>query len=203
MPLTLDNQDSCSPEPGTNWRTGTVQPPLCVGRYEGTDRFLGRRGQLHDLSAIAIAMATEPQYVFGAGTRRLHLYDGNEVSARVPDADFASTKEAEKSGKIPLLGLVCLLTTGGLISVGRLLAVNGQHLTWHRRFLTAPAFVSSSWIRKLRVGYSTGHAQTPKGSCYILVLLWWLRLVLGQCLLVNEPSYSGVRAKQEIPSVEV
>jgi transposase len=34
-----------SPEPETNCRTEHVQPPGCVGRYEGTERFLGRRGQ--------------------------------------------------------------------------------------------------------------------------------------------------------------
>jgi hypothetical protein len=43
-----------SPEPETHWRTAPVQPPLCIGRYEGTDRFLGRRDHpersLHSLS---------------------------------------------------------------------------------------------------------------------------------------------------------
>jgi hypothetical protein len=33
-----------SPDPGTPWRTAPVQPPLCRGRDEGTDRFRGRRG---------------------------------------------------------------------------------------------------------------------------------------------------------------
>ena len=42
MPLTLDNQDSCSPAPGTNWPTVAVEPSLCIGRYEGTEMFLGR-----------------------------------------------------------------------------------------------------------------------------------------------------------------
>jgi hypothetical protein len=38
-----------SPEPETNWRTDTVQPPSCIGRYEGTDRFLGRSEPLRSL----------------------------------------------------------------------------------------------------------------------------------------------------------
>ena len=38
-----------SPEPGTHGRPITVQPPPCIGRYEGTARFLGRRGELHSL----------------------------------------------------------------------------------------------------------------------------------------------------------
>src|SRR5215831_8495405 len=33
-----------SPEPGTHWRMVSMEPSLCVGRYEGTDMLLGRRG---------------------------------------------------------------------------------------------------------------------------------------------------------------
>ena len=147
-----------------------MQPPLCRGRYEGTETCLGRRGQLKHLSAIAASTATEPQYVFGADALCPHQHRAMK-SAHGTRRRLRRPKDRhQKVEKFPLIGQVCLLTTGGLISVGRLLAVNGQHLTWHRRFLTAPAFVSSSWIRKLRVGYSTGHVQTPKGSCYIWVL---------------------------------
>ncbi len=32
-----------SPEPEANWRTVTVDPVVCLGRYEGTERLLGRR----------------------------------------------------------------------------------------------------------------------------------------------------------------
>jgi hypothetical protein len=32
-----------SPAPDTPWRTGSVPSPLCIGRYEGTERLLGRR----------------------------------------------------------------------------------------------------------------------------------------------------------------
>src|SRR5215471_2209894 len=60
-PALVERRESClvdvccpSPEPETNWRTAPVQPPLCIGRYEGTDRFLGRRApperSLHSLS---------------------------------------------------------------------------------------------------------------------------------------------------------
>jgi hypothetical protein len=38
-----------SPAPATNWRTDTVQPPACRGRYEGTERFLGRSEQRRSL----------------------------------------------------------------------------------------------------------------------------------------------------------
>src|SRR5215510_16533623 len=60
-PALVERRESClvdvgcpSPEPETNWRTAPVQPPLCIGRYEGTERFLGRRDplerSLHSLS---------------------------------------------------------------------------------------------------------------------------------------------------------
>jgi Transposase IS116/IS110/IS902 family len=42
-----------SPEPGSHGRTMHVQPPFCIGRYEGTALFLGRRGPYGDFSAIA------------------------------------------------------------------------------------------------------------------------------------------------------
>jgi hypothetical protein len=35
-----------SPEPATNWRAVSVPPLLGIGRYEGTDRSLGRRRDL-------------------------------------------------------------------------------------------------------------------------------------------------------------
>ena len=73
MPLTLDNQDSCSPDPGPNWRTRGVEPPLGIGRYAGTDMSLGRRGPYERFSALAMALATEPPYVCGADTGGLGL----------------------------------------------------------------------------------------------------------------------------------
>src|SRR2546428_13806278 len=36
-----------SPEPEPNWRTFDVHPVVCIGRYEDTDRFLGRRERTH------------------------------------------------------------------------------------------------------------------------------------------------------------
>jgi hypothetical protein len=33
-----------SPEPDIDWRTLNVQPGYCLGRYEGTEEFLGRSG---------------------------------------------------------------------------------------------------------------------------------------------------------------
>jgi hypothetical protein len=62
-----------SPEPGTNWPTHGVEPPLCRGRYAGTEMFLGRRGPHSRFSALAMAMATEPPYVCGADTGCLGL----------------------------------------------------------------------------------------------------------------------------------
>jgi hypothetical protein len=61
-----------SPEPAPHWRTAPVQPRIGIGRDEGTDKFLGRRGQHCRLSALTIAMVSEPPYVCGAATRCLH-----------------------------------------------------------------------------------------------------------------------------------
>src|SRR5437870_12673560 len=36
-----------SPEPDSNWRTFDVHPVVCIGRYEGTERFLGRSERTH------------------------------------------------------------------------------------------------------------------------------------------------------------
>jgi hypothetical protein len=50
-----------------------VEPALCIGRYEGTDKFLGRRALNRLVSALVAQAAREPQYVFGAaayGLRR-------------------------------------------------------------------------------------------------------------------------------------
>jgi len=102
-----------APEPGTNGRTVAVQPPLCRGRDEGTATFLGRRRPPHRLAAIATSRATEPPYVCGAGTSRLHRYR-DMTSAHRPRRRHRQHKQGDK---IPLTGRFCLLTTGGLIRV--------------------------------------------------------------------------------------
>jgi hypothetical protein len=99
-----------SPEPGPHGRTVAVQPPLGIGRYEGTDMFLGRRRQSHRLAAIAPSRATAPQYVCGAGTSRLPLHMEMK-SAHTPGRRH---REHKKVDKIPLRGIFCLLTTGDL-----------------------------------------------------------------------------------------
>jgi hypothetical protein len=51
--------------------TGEAMPrsqAYCIGRYEGTQSFLGRSAEPPRGSARATKVATEPQYVFGAAT---------------------------------------------------------------------------------------------------------------------------------------
>src|SRR5207245_5737764 len=86
---------------------------LCRGRYEGPDPFLGRRGSPPGPAAIAASMAPAPPYVCGAGTRRLHL----RVDMKSAHASECRHRQHKKVEKIPLTGVVCLLTTGGLIRV--------------------------------------------------------------------------------------
>src|SRR4030095_4480210 len=104
-----------SPEPGTHWRTVPVQPLLCIGRYEGTDIFLGRQETTRRLLALAIAMVTEPQYVFGAATVGCTWSSKSSQQMR-PTVDAPGPGKRKKAKK-PLSGRVCLLTTGVLISV--------------------------------------------------------------------------------------
>src|SRR2546426_12647166 len=58
-------------------------------------------------------MAPAPPYVCGAGTRRLHL----RVDMKSAHASECRHRQHKKVEKIPLTGVVCLLTTGGLIRV--------------------------------------------------------------------------------------
>jgi hypothetical protein len=73
---------------------------------------------VHNLSAIAIAMAVAPQYVCGAAD---FICTRNRKSREPtsPDADLARGKRRKNTAKNPLLEGVCLLTTGGLIRVRR------------------------------------------------------------------------------------
>jgi hypothetical protein len=75
---------------------------------------LGRRGSC--VSASASAMARAPQDVCGADMGRLDRIEGNEVRAwnLRPTAPRPARRKKSKS---PLLGVVCLLTTEGLIRV--------------------------------------------------------------------------------------
>src|SRR5919108_768395 len=107
------------PEPETNWRARTVQPPPCIGRYEGTDKFLGRRGQLsslchrHDHGDRA-SIRVWYRHVLSA------LTDGNQVRTRYP----MPTAPDQKADQISLTGIVCLLTSRGLIRVRWLFVEN-------------------------------------------------------------------------------
>src|ERR687891_583698 len=94
-----------SPEPGTNWRAGPAQPPLCIGRYEGTDRFLGRTERPRALCSRRFA-ETAPRYVCGADTCRLHL----PVEMKSAHASGHRLRQHKKAAKIPLMGIFCLLT---------------------------------------------------------------------------------------------
>jgi hypothetical protein len=106
-----------APEPESHWRTVTVQPPLCRGRYEGTETFLGRRGPPKHLAAIAASTATEPPDVCGADTLGPHQHVEMK-SAHATRRRLRRTKEHHQQVEtFPLIGQVCLLTTGGLIRV--------------------------------------------------------------------------------------
>jgi hypothetical protein len=102
-----------SPEPGTHGRTVTVQPPRGRGRYEGPETFLDRWRHPHGPVVIAAALATGPQYVCGADTFCLDLH----IEMNSAHSSRPRHRQQKKVEKIPLTGVVCLLTTGDFISV--------------------------------------------------------------------------------------
>jgi hypothetical protein len=55
-----------APAPGPHGRTRSVEPPLCLGRYAGPERWRGRSASPRHGSARALTLATAPQEVLGA-----------------------------------------------------------------------------------------------------------------------------------------
>lgn len=94
-----------------------------VNGYEGTNRFLGRRGcprvTLQSLSPCAI----EPQDMVGAATFPLHL-EREIKSGHDPGRRRRQDPKKRRKGKHPRTGIGCLLTSRGLIRV---------RLSLHRR----------------------------------------------------------------------
>jgi hypothetical protein len=81
--------------------------------------FLDRRGRHDCFSALVIATTSEFQYVCGAAIRC--LYQSVEMtSEHATRCRLRQDQPSGKNARNPLLGVVCLLTTGGLIRVRRL-----------------------------------------------------------------------------------
>jgi hypothetical protein len=77
--------------------------------------FRGRRGPPKHLSAIAAATATEPQYVCGADTLGPHQHLEMKFAHGTTRRLRRTKDHHPKVDKLPRIGPVCLLTTGGLI----------------------------------------------------------------------------------------
>ena len=104
-----------SPEPGSNWRTEHVQPSLRIGRYEGTELFLGRRAPCVIFSAIALGGDRASISVWCSPVG-VHLCPEIK-SGHATDDRLRRAPAKQKKSKKPLGGGVCLLTKGVLISV--------------------------------------------------------------------------------------
>jgi len=102
-----------APAPGTHGRTRAVQPRLGVGRYEGTATFLGRRGRHHRLAALTISRVTASPDGCGADPWCLDRH-GDIQPEHVARGRRRRDHHRGKKAQNPLLGRVCLLTTGGL-----------------------------------------------------------------------------------------
>ena len=104
------------------------------------------------LAALAIAMAGDPQEVCGADTCGLSLH--TEIkSGHVTSGRLRRDQPSGKKARNPLLGVVCLLTTGGLIRVrlGCLVGLwVGAPCLAHPRAPAPPYWITSSaWKRSV------------------------------------------------------
>ena len=107
-----------SPEPEAHWRTVTVSPVVCRGRYEGTARFLGRRAHL-DRSLPSSLARRENLHTCVVQPRVRCTSIRKSRQDRLPSDNCAKIKRREKKDKNPLSGVVDPLTTGDLIRVRR------------------------------------------------------------------------------------
>ena len=105
-----------SPEPGTHWPARFASPFLCIGRYEGTELFLGRRAPPTVLCNRHASGDCTSIRVW-CSHMRLAPTHGNHVRTRHRGLTAPGLRKAEKKAKNPLSGGVCLLTKGSLISV--------------------------------------------------------------------------------------
>ena len=108
------------PAPGTPWRRRLSSPAVAEdgmrGPRGGSAPRTGPR-----LAARARAMGGDPQAVWGADTCGLSLPTAIP-SGHVTSGRLRRDQPRGKKASHPLLGVVCLLTTGGLIRVRRLFA---------------------------------------------------------------------------------
>src|SRR5215510_15598753 len=97
-----------SPEPGTNWRTVNVQPPFCIGRYEGTDMFLGRRGTRGRLFALAIpygeraSISVWCSHVLAAPVYRNYVRTCDRLSTALGPGTRKKSKKSAHRGSLSL-----------------------------------------------------------------------------------------------------
>src|SRR4029434_10592259 len=105
-----------SPEPGTHWRTEDVQPSFCGGRDEGTDTFRGRRGFPYQGLLPSSPRRRSSRNTCLVQTRAVCAgrQKSSQTTLLMPTAPGPTQ---QKKARNPLLGVVCLLTTGVLISV--------------------------------------------------------------------------------------
>jgi hypothetical protein len=88
-----------SPAPDANWHAEYAEPRRCIGRYEGTTLFLGRRASPQWRSAIVTQVTTEPQDVCGAATLGGHLHT-EITSAQATDCRLRQDQESGEKKKI-------------------------------------------------------------------------------------------------------
>jgi hypothetical protein len=87
-----------SPEPEPHWRTVNVHPVVGLGRYEGTEMFLGRREHMESsLQSSCLRRENRNTCVVQPRCRRTSIRQPSQDA--LPRADYAGNKKAEKNQK--------------------------------------------------------------------------------------------------------
>jgi hypothetical protein len=104
-----------SPKPAAHWRTVTVDPVVCIGRYEGTDTFLGRREHMD--RSLPSSLARREHLPTCVVPPRVRCTSRRKSRQDRWPSDNCAKITRRKQGKNPLSGGVSPLTTGDLIRV--------------------------------------------------------------------------------------
>jgi hypothetical protein len=105
-----------SPEPEPHWRTVAVHPVVCVGRYEGTYMFLGRRERTENSLQSSFTRRSSLNTCVVQPCAEAPAF-GNQVRTCCQVTIDSRQTKRKNMGKSPPLGVIYLLTSGGLIRV--------------------------------------------------------------------------------------
>src|SRR5712691_1139407 len=142
----------CSaPAPAPHGRTVHGYPGVCRGRYEGTEMLLGRSARTS--SSLPSSCTRQENLKTCVGQPGCRGTSRRKSRQHMGPGDHGSAEKSGKKGNNPLLGVVCLLTTGDLIRVRRVATpvyasyANGMYRLTSASGLACPTRTSSTFRR--------------------------------------------------------